>query len=494
MKYVIGIDVGTSGVRGLLSDREARVQSTAARQYGMSTPQAGWAEQDPADWWNASVEVISELCGKFDPSQIKGVGLTGQMHSSVFLDREYRVIRPALLWCDQRTDAEVSEINSRVGFEKLVELTSNRALTGFTAPKLLWLRNHEPENYERMRSLLLAKDYIRFRLTRQLATDVSDASGMLLFDVKNRQWSDELLTALDMDKSVLPSCHEGTEVTGTVSAEASELTGLREGTPVVAGGGDQAAGAVGNGIVREGPVLVTIGTSGVVFASSDKPVNDPEARLHSFCHASPGLWHTMGVTLSAGGSLQWLRNTLRQLKPELDYKKLEHEAARAPPGADGLLFLPYLTGERTPVFDPYARGVFAGLSLNHGVGHLARAVMEGVAYTLNDSARLMTESGTRLDEIYLSGGGARSDLWSGIVANVLGLPIKRLSVDEGPAFGAAILALVGVKEFSTTGEAAKASLSIRDEIGPDPEAIKVYRNSYQRFKGLYPALKDRFRG
>lgn len=494
MDYVIGIDVGTSGVRGLLVDTEARLHRASVREYGMSVPAAGWAEQDPGEWWSACAEVISELCAKVNASDIKAVGLTGQMHSSVFLDRAHRVIRPALLWCDQRTHAEVSEINTRVGFERLVELTANRALTGFTAPKVLWLRNHEPENYGRMRNLLLAKDYIRFRLTGEFATDVSDASGMLLFDVKDRRWSDELLEVLDIDKSILPSCHEGTEVTGTVSGEASALTGLVKGTPVIAGGGDQAAGAVGNGIVREGPVLITIGTSGVVFASSDKPVVDEQARLHSFCHASPGLWHTMGVSLSAGGSLQWLRNTLRLLKPELDYPELASEASKTPAGADGLLFLPYLTGERTPVFDPHARGVFAGLNLNHGIGHLARAVMEGVAYTLNDSARLMKESGAGLEQIYLSGGGARSELWSGIVADVLGLPIKRLSVDEGPAFGAASLALVGTGAFGTTAEAADFTVSIRDEVKPTPDNTRLYQDSYQRFCKLYPAFKNHFEG
>lgn len=494
MDYVIGIDVGTSGVRGLLLDREANLHSVAVREYGMETPQAGWAEQDPQSWWDACLEVLCELCGKIPPSQIKGIGLTGQMHSSVFLDKDDRVVRPALLWCDQRTHDEVDEITSRVGFDRLVELTANRALTGFTAPKVLWLRNHEPANYERLRRLLLPKDYIRSRLTGEYATDVSDASGMLLLDVKNRKWSSELLQALEIDRSILPSLHEGTEVTGTVSAEVSRLTGLSEDTVVMAGGGDQAAGAVGNGIVREGPVLVTIGTSGVVFASSDKPAIDRQARLHSFCHASPGLWHTMGVTLSAGGALQWLRNTLREMKTDLDYSDLEKRAHEAPPAAEGLLFLPYLTGERTPLFDPHARGVFAGLNLNHGIGHLTRAVMEGVAYTLNDAARLMKESGNALEEIYLSGGGARSDLWSAIVANVLGLPIKRLSVDEGPAFGAALLALVGTKAFDTTAEAAEASLKIRDEISPDPETMKVYESSYQRFRELYPALEDHFRG
>lgn len=496
MGFVIGIDVGTSGVKGLLVDEEGKVRDSALVEYGMSTPRSGWAEQDPDEWWRASVQAIrklvSEAGGK--SGKVLALGLTGQMHSSVFLDRDHRVIRPALLWCDQRTRAEVDEITEAVGFERLVKLTANRALTGFTAPKVLWLRNQEPENYRRLKHLLLAKDYLRFKLTGDRATDVSDASGMLLFDVVNRCWSDELIKLLDLDPSILPACFEGPEITGRVSGSAAAETGLAAGTPVVAGGGDQAAGAVGNGVVREGPVLVTIGTSGVVFAAAEKPAVDPEARLHSFCHAAPGLWHTMGVMLSAGGSLRWLREGLRELRPALDYEDFEEPAKNAPPACEGLVFLPYLTGERTPHFDAFARGSFSGISLKHGIGHLVRAVMEGVAFGIKDSVRLMAAAGTRMEVVYLSGGGAKSRLWAGIVASALGLPIKRLSVDEGPSFGAALLALVGAGAFKSPATAAASTLSIRDEIEPDPEAAKIYEGAYDRYAGLYRSLRPWFWG
>jgi xylulokinase len=494
LDYVIGIDVGTSGTKGLLVSLEGRVEGSALVEYGMATPEPGWAEQEPEEWWRASREVIGELAKKAGGGdKIKAVGLTGQMHSSVFMDDKSRVIRPALLWCDQRTEEECGEITDKVGFEKLVKLTANRALTGFTAPKVLWLRNKEPNNYQRMKHLLLAKDYIRFRLTGERATEVSDASGMLLFDVANRKWSDELLKILDIDPAILPKCYESPEITGRVTKDAAEATGLSVGTPVVGGGGDQAAGAVGNGVVREGPVLVTIGTSGVVFAAAEKPVIDPEARVHSFCHATPGLWHTMGVTLSAGGSIRWLRETLREVKPDIDYEPMNGLAEEVPAGSDGLLFLPYLTGERTPHFDADARGVFSGLSLKTGMGHLVRSVMEGVAYSIRDSVRLMEEAGAKMDVVYLSGGGAKSDLWSRITASALDLPIKRLSIDEGPSFGAAMLALVGKGAFSSTAEAADKTLAIKDEIGPVKEWVEAYKSGYQRFLELYPALADEFK-
>jgi len=494
MSFVIGIDVGTSGVKGLLVGEDGKVAGEALVEYGMEAPRPGWAEQDPDKWWEASVEAVKKLMSgsAAGPDDVAGIGLTGQMHSSVFLDDKDKVIRPALLWCDQRTSQEVKYITDTIGFERLVELTANRALTGFTAPKVLWLRNNESENYKRMKSLLLAKDYVRFRLTGEKKTEVSDASGTLLFDVKERKWSEGVLDALDIDPSILPASCESTEVTGGLTSEAAGMCGLKEGTPVVGGGGDQAAGAVGNGVVEEGPVLVTLGTSGVVFASADRPVIDPEARLHSFCHASPGLWHTMGVMLSAGGSMQWLRNTLRQAGADSGYKALDGLADSAPPGSDGLLFLPYLTGERTPHFDPEARGVFSGLSFKSGAGHLARSVMEGVAFAIKDSVRLMEEAGTALDVVYLSGGGAKSELWSKIVASVLGMPIKRLSVDEGPAFGAAVLALVGTGHFGTTLEAARSTLSIKDEIDPVEDWSEVYFEAYDRFGNLYDALRGEF--
>lgn len=491
MGYVIGIDVGTSGAKGLLVSDEGKVAGAATLEYGMATPRPGEAEQDPGDWWRASVKVIRQLIATsgIEADEIKAVGLTGQMHSSVFLDQDHKVIRPALLWCDQRTREQSDFITETVGFERLVELTANRSLTGFSAPKVLWLKDKEPDNYKRLKYLLLAKDYIRLRLTADRATDVSDASGMLLFDVANRTWSGELLDLLDIDPQILPKSFESPEITGRVTKDAAAETGLLVGTPVVAGGGDQAAGALGSGVVREGPVLVTIGTSGVVFASADRPVVDPLARLHSFCHASPGLWHTMGVMLSAGGSLRWLREILREISPDIDYDEMTGPAKTAPPGADGLLFLPYLIGERTPHFDPQARGVFSGISLKHGMGHMVRAVMEGVAFGIKDSVRLMEEAGTRMDVVYFSGGGAKSDLWSKIVASVLGMPLKRLSVDEGPSFGAALLALVGIGAFASTQEAADNTVSISDEIEPDRENTRIYAEAYDRYQGLYEAVK-----
>jgi len=494
VEYVIGIDVGTSGTKGLLVREDGTTAATALAEYGLDTPRPGWAEQDPASWWQAASGVIAQLAAAAGtPEAIKCIGLTGQMHSSVFLDHRDEVIRPALLWCDQRTEDQVRAITEKVGFERLVDLTANRALTGFTAPKILWLREVEPKNYSRLRRLLLAKDYIRSRLTGDYATDVSDASGMLLFDVVRRRWSREVLDRLEIDPDILPEVFESPQVTGSVMAAVAADLGLAPGTPVVAGGGDQAAGAVGNGIVREGPCLITIGTSGVVFAVSTRPVIDPEARLHSFCHAAPGLWHTMGVMLSAGGSLRWLRETLRQAAPDLDYDRMGAAASTAPAGSDGLFFLPYLTGERTPHFDAEARGMFFGLSLTHGLGHLVRAVMEGVAYGLLDSVRLMREAGADMDAVYLSGGGGKSDLWASIMASALGLPVKRLSVDEGPSYGAAALALVGAGVYPDVAEVAARGLKVRDEVMPDPALVPTYAAGYCRYRSLYPAVAGLFR-
>ena len=495
MGCLLGMDVGTSGVKALLVSEAGAVKASAFVEYGLNTPRPGWAEQAPESWWQASVQAIRELLqsGGGGGREVQGIGLTGQMHSSVFLDKTLRVIRPALLWCDQRTQAECDWITETVGFDRLVALTANRALTGFTAPKILWLRNHEPENFCRLARLLLSKDYLRFQLTGEFATEVSDASGMLLFDVVKRRWSEELLKLLDLDPGILPRCYESTEITGRVSEAAAQETGLRAGTPVVGGGGDQAAGAIGNGIVKAGPILITIGTSGVVFSASDRPLIDPQARLHSFCHASPGRWHTMGVMLAAGGSMQWLRNTLRALDPKLGYDGLTALAAGTPVGAEGLFFLPYLTGERTPHFDADARGAFSGLSLKHGLGHLARAVMEGVTFGLKDSVEIMKEVGSEIREVYLSGGGARSELWTQMVADVLNLPIKRLKVDEGPSFGAALLAAVGTGIFPDTAAAAEQTLQLKDEVEPRREAAARYQELYPRFQSLYQALKPEFK-
>ncbi len=499
MGYLLGIDVGTSGTKAVLVSPRGRIKAEATFEYGMDTPRPGWAEQDPDMWWQASRSAIRAVLLKAGISgkDIQGIGLTGQMHSSVFLDRNLKVIRPALLWCDSRTSHECDEITEKVGFRNLVRLTANRALTGFTAPKVLWLQGHEPKNYQRLAHLILSKDYIRLKLTGELATDVSDASGMLLFDVKKRRWSKRLLELLQIDPAILPECHESIEITGRITNEAARETGLAQGTPVVGGGGDQAAGAVGNGIVKEGPILITIGTSGVVFSASRRPLIDPQARLHSFCHASPGLWHTMGVMLSAGGSLQWLRNMMRELDKDISYPVMTKKAESVPVGAEGLLFLPYLTGERTPVFDPEARGAFSGLSLKHELGHLVRALMEGVTFGLRDSVELMKDVGTKVRSVYLSGGGAKSRFWSQMVADVLNQPIRRLAVDEGPSFGAALLAAVGTGVFKTTIEAADVTLKLKPksaggEILPNKKNARKYKELYPVYRSLYPSLRKIF--
>lgn len=460
----------------------------------MQTPRPGWAEQDPGQWWLALKKALSLLKKKVADlgDSLSGIGLTGQMHSAVFLDQSFKVIRPAILWCDQRPANECKEITEKLGFSNLVQMTLNRALTGFTLPKLIWLKNNEPDNYIRLRHLLVCKDYLRFRLTGELATEVSDASGTLMFDVSNRKWNQALIEKLGIDSGILPKCYESPEITGYVTTKAAKELGLKEGVPVVGGGGDQAAGAVGNGIVEEGSVLISVGTSGVVFAAHRRPLLDQKARLHSFCHAAPGLWHSMGVMLSAGGSLRWLREALREVKPGIDYPEMTRLAQKVPAGADGLFFLPYLTGERTPIFDPYARGVFFGISLKNGLGHLVRAVVEGVSFGLKDSVEIMKESGVLISRLYLSGGGAKSRFWSQLLADLLNTEIFRLKVDEGPGFGCALLAMVGTGRFRDVNEAGKETLKLKDSFKPNPKASANYKELYQFWKTLYPKLSDRF--
>ena len=414
----IGLDVGTSGAKGLAVAPDGAVVARAERAYPLSTPRPGWAEQDPEDWWRASVAVLDEL--QAAAGTPAGIGLSGQMHGLVALDGADRVLRPAILWNDQRTVAECAEIEQRLGFERLVALTGNRALTGFTAPKLLWLRNHEPESFARIARIMLPKDYVRLRLCGEHAIDVADASGTLLFDVARRRWSDEVLAALDLDPAWLPRALESPEVSGETA----------EGVPVAAGAGDQAAGALGVGVDRPGPLSVVLGTSGVVFAALPEFHADPAARVHAFCHAVPGGWHAMGVMLSAAGSLAWLRDTVA---PGGAFGDLVETAAPWEPGAEGLTFLPYLAGERTPHADPHARGSFTGLSLRHDRGALVRAVLEGVAYGLRDSLDLLREVGVAPEVGRASGGGARSRLWLEIVASVLGLPLELTAVEEGSA-------------------------------------------------------------
>jgi len=491
----MGIDVGTSGLKALVVDEQGRVVASALVEYGMETPRPGWAEQDPEQWWQALKKAAAGLRRKVPglKESLQGIGLTGQMHSSVFLDKNFEVLRPAILWCDQRPAKECEEITRKIGFERLVKLTLNRALTGFTLPKLLWLKNHEPGNYQKLRRLLVCKDYIRFRLTGDFVTEVSDASGTLMFDVKNRKWSERLLSELKIDPKILPYCQESPELSGELTVSAAKELGLKPGTFVVGGGGDQAAGAVGNGIVEPGAVLISIGTSGVVFAAHQKPLIDKQARLHSFCHAVPGLWHSMGVMLSAGGSLRWLREVLREAKPGIDYPEMTALAEQVPAGCEGLYFLPYLTGERTPHFDPYARGVFFGLSLKHSLGHLTRAVMEGVSFGLKDSVEIMKKSGFRIKEFYLSGGGAKSGFWSQMLSDLLNAKIYRLEIDEGPAFGAALLAMVGTGRFKDVKSSAQKTLKLKDSFEPKSEASRRYQELYQNWEGLYPACSGKFK-
>ena len=474
MTVLFGIDVGTSATKGLAITPEGEVIATEEAPYPLSTPRPGWSEQDPEDWWRATDTVLAKLTEAAGAPA--GIGLSGQMHGLVALDENDRVLRPAILWNDQRTQAQCTEIEDTIGLERLIELTGNRALTGFTAPKLLWLRHHEPDVYRRIARIALPKDYVRLRLTGEHATDVSDASGTLLLDVANRSWSEEVLAALEIDPAWLPTVLESPTLSGTTS----------DGTPVAAGGGDQAAGAVGVGVDRPGPVSVAVGTSGVVFAALDAFAADPEARVHAFCHAVPGAWHAMGVMLSAAGSLAWLRNAT---DPDTSFDTLLSEAAAWPPGTEGLIFLPYLAGERTPHADPDARGAFVGLSVRHDRGALTRAVLEGVAFGLRDSLDLIEELGRRPQLGRISGGGARSDLWTRIIASVLELPLERVAVDEGAAFGAAILGGVAANIWPDVHGAVAATVRPGQPIEPVPEWVPIYRDRHERFKALYPALR-----
>jgi xylulokinase len=449
---LVGLDVGTSAVKGVAIDEAGRVLATASAGYPLSRPHPGWSEQEPEDWWRAAEEVLSRL-----PEG--PVGLSGQMHGLVVLDSEQRVLRPAILWNDQRTAVECAEIEERIGFTRLVELTGNRALTGFTAPKLLWLRRHEPDLYARIRHVLLPKDYVRVRLTGELAVDVADASGTLLFDVRRRDWSAEVCEALEIPLDWLPPACESTEI---------------------AGAGDQAAAALGVGIAHPGPISVVLGTSGVVFSALPSYAHDPEARLHAFCHAVPGTWHAMGVMLSAAGSAAWLREVL-----DAELADLEAEAAQWPPGSEGLLFAPYLAGERTPHPDPDARGAGVGLSARHDRGALWRALLEGVAYGLRDSLELLRDLGARPESGRVSGGGARSELWLRILASVLGLPLEKTESEEGSAFGAALLAGVRAGVFADADDAVRRCVRPQRRIEPEWD----YDDGYRRFRRLYPTLR-----
>jgi xylulokinase len=472
---LIGIDVGTSGIKGLAIDSRGSVLARAEAGYPLHTPHPGWAEQDPEDWWASTESVLARLHAAVGPPA--GIGLSGQMHGLVALDQHDRVLRPAILWNDQRTAGECAEIEATLGLERLIELTGNRALPGFTAPKLLWLRRHEPEVYGRIARIALPKDYVRLRLCGEHATDVADASGTLLLDVARRCWSDELVGALEIDPAWLPRLLESPVVSGVTPS----------GVPVAAGAGDQAAGAVGVGVDRPGPVSVVLGTSGVVFAALDRYTADPRGRVHAFCHAVPGCWHAMGVMLSAAGSLRWLRDATA---PEVSYDALLEAAAAWPAGVEGLTFLPYLAGERTPHADPDARGAFVGLSLRHDRGALVRAVVEGVAFGLRDSLDLIAELGDRPRLGRVSGGGARGELWLQIVASVLELPLERVAVDEGAAFGAALLGGVAAGVWPDVRSAVAATVAPCERIEPVPEWVPIYAEQRRRYRALYPALRN----
>jgi xylulokinase len=489
----IGLDVGTSGVKGIVVAADGRVIATASAGYPLLTPRPGWTEQEPEAWWQASCTVLRTLQAKAS-GPVEALGLAGQMHGAVFLDADGRVIRPAILWNDQRTAAECAEIERRVGAARLRQIAGNPALTGFQAPKVLWLERHEPAAHARVRHLLLPKDFVRHRLTGGLATDASDAAGTLLLDLAARDWSDEILAALAIPRAWLPRVHEGPEVTGKVSSDGGRATGLPEGLPVVAGGGDNAAAAVGSGVVRPGTGLVSLGTSGVVFVASAGLEIDPGGALHAFCHAVPGQYHLMGVVLSAAGSLRWFRDVLGAhagADQGDSYDDLMTAAAEVAPGAEGLFFLPYLAGERTPHMDPHARAAWIGLTLAHDRRHLARALLEGVCFALKDSLVLMQRLGVKPDLLYAVGGGARSPVWRQILAAALDLRLQRLAVEEGPALGAALLAAVGVGVHADVDAAVAAA--VRIEGAPEtPEAGlgARYDELYRDFSTLYPALKQ----
>ena len=502
MKYWLGIDVGTGGSRALLVRADgAVVRGVTAAHEDILMHQPLWAEQRPQDWWKASSQAVRQLLAETEVHRedIAGVGLSGQMHGLTLLDAADRVVRPALIWCDQRSQEQVDWINAKAGKDMVLEQTANPVLTGFTAPKLLWVRDHDPASYERVRRMLLPKDYIRFCLTGEYASEVSDASGTALFDVIGRRWAMPLIDKLGIDAAILPEVVESPQLTGRISISAAQETGLRAGTPVVGGGGDQAASAVGNGIVESGLVSCTVGTSGVVFSHLDEAAYDPEGRVHTFCHAVPGKWHVMGVTQGAGLSLQWFRNQLAtgladqaaQRGVEI-YDLLTDEAAAVPAGAEGLYWLPYLMGERTPHLDAYARGGWVGLTAKHTRGHLVRAILEGVAYSLNDCLGIVESLGASVEAVRASGGGAKSPLWRSILAGVFSKPIATLQTQEGSAYGAALLAMVGTGAFGSVAEACSSAIVEQRRDQPDPDLTAAYGRSYGMFRELYPALRDFF--
>lgn len=501
MAYILGVDIGTSGTKTVLFSEDGIPVSSATYEYPLYTPQNGYAEQDPLDWWNAVVNGIKQVIGESGvvASEIKGIGLSGQMHGLVMLDGDNKVIRRSIIWCDQRTSKEVAEITDRVGADRLIEITANPAITGFTAAKIMWVKNNEPQNYEKCRHILLPKDYIRFMLTGEYATEVSDASGMQLLDIPGRCWSEEVLNKLGIDKSLLAKVYESPEITGKITGRAAELTGLAEGTIVVGGAGDNAAAAVGTGVVEDGKAFTTIGSSGVVFAHTSNISIDKKGRVHTFCCAVPNCWHVMGVTQSAGLSLKWFRDNLcwSEMETALNmgvdpYYLTDKEAMDVPIGANKLLYMPYLNGERTPHLDPNCRGAFVGLSTMHKKKDMIRAVMEGVSYSLRDCVEVMREMDISVTDMMACGGGGSSPLWRQMLADLYACPVKTTQNKEGPALGVALLAAVGAGIYSSVPEACKAVILPDKVQNPIQENIGEYEKVYNVYKKLYPAMKSCF--
>ena len=495
MSYVLGIDVGTGGTRALIVDGQGHVIASATEEHELfASPRIGWAEQQPDDWWRAAGIAVKKTLSKAKLSgdAIACVGFSGQMHGAVMLDEQMKVVRPALIWCDQRTEKQSRDLSAQIGDSALIQLTCNLPLTNFTLTKFLWVRENEPENWKRVRHVMLPKDYVRFRLSGERAIDMADASGTLLLDVTHRRWSSEVLKATALDERILPALYESPDVCGQVSAEGAAATGLKPGTPVVAGAGDQAAGATGMGIVRPGAVSATIGTSGVVFAATDCPALDPKGRLHTFCHAIPGRWHVMGVTQAAGLSLRWFRDQFGAGAEDGrdPYDRLAEEAARVPAGSEGLLWAPYLMGERTPHLDPNARGALTGLAVSHTRAHVIRAIMEGVAFSLRDTFTIFEEMRVPVTNIRLGGGGARSNVWRQIQADVYGHEVEIIEAEEGAAYGAAILAGVGVNLWPSVDEACDSVVRVATRVKPRPDDVATMNRSYAAYRRMYPALRS----
>lgn len=489
---LLGIDISTTGAKALLIDQKGTVVSSATTSLSLSTPKPLWSEQNPQDWWTAIKKSIHQVIRdeQIHSGEISAIGMTGQMHGLVLLDNQGEVLRPAILWNDQRTAAQCDEIRRRVGRKQLIEITGNDALTGFTAPKILWVQENEPEIYDKVEHILLPKDYIRYKLTNEFAVDRADGAGTILFDLKTRTWSDEIITKLNIPMEWLPSTFEGTQITGYITEEAAIETGLEKGTPVVGGGGDQAAQAVGVGAVETGIIALTLGTSGVVFATTEAPLIEPDGRLHAFCHSVPGRWHFMGVMLSAAGSLQWYHDSLAK---NVDIDELVNEANLADPGCEGLFFLPYLTGERTPYPNPLARGAWIGLTIRHTRAHITRSVLEGVAFGIKDSFTLIQEAGLgSIKQVRISGGGAKSRLWRQIIADVLGVDLVTVNTTEGAAYGAALLAGVGAGIFEDVQTACNNVIKITGTTTPEKKVSDTYQLYYPRYRELYPALVKEF--